>query len=92
MAVIHEALLDAKEYRALVEPRSRLSVQHCYGAANPIPDAISRAYWDTFRSLTAALRVECTEVPWAQARVRLFLEQVGDRLTGSGGPLADGPP
>eukprot|EP00965_Chrysotila_dentata_P119593 3953644-Pleurochrysis_carterae.AAC.1 len=61
MAVIHEALLNTKEYRALVTPRSRLAVQHCYGAANPIPDAISRAYWGTFRSLTAALRVECTE-------------------------------
>eukprot|EP00965_Chrysotila_dentata_P072091 2381535-Pleurochrysis_carterae.AAC.1 len=68
MAIIHEALITSREYRALVTPHSRLSVQHCYGAANPIPDAISRAYWATFRSLTAALRVECTEIPWAQAR------------------------
>eukprot|EP00965_Chrysotila_dentata_P176376 5823664-Pleurochrysis_carterae.AAC.1 len=76
VAVIHEDLIASAEYRSLTAPRSRLSVQHCYGAANPIPDAISRAYWDTFAALTDALGVKCTEIAWDQPPVCAFMRRL----------------
>ena len=81
MAMVNEMLIATEEYKGYIEPTLRLDVRHTYGAANPLPDAISRAKFALLEEMCAALGIQPRRDELSAAAAA-FLERCLRRITG----------
>lgn len=69
MVAVHLAVLSSAEWQALAP---YLEVEHIFGDANPLADAVSRQEWDRFHRLCAHLGVKPHRLPVPEKALRLL--------------------